>query len=113
MGREQHPAGHSVSSNSQNYLSFSSRLLTALSGKFYNRSILITEAGFVGISAPQIKSGDIIAVVYGAAAPLVLHPYLGNYRMVGCAYVSGLMGSELWDSYYTKCLLPIEQFNIH
>jgi hypothetical protein len=90
----------------------SARLLKILSGKFSNCSILTTEAGFVGIGVNQIEKGDVVTFMFGATAPLVLLPYPGHYRMVGCAYVSGMMDPDLLDNYYEKGLLPPTRFCI-
>ncbi|KAH6665722.1 heterokaryon incompatibility protein-domain-containing protein [Halenospora varia] len=112
MGREPHPADQSIARDGGDPTSFYSRLMTSLSGKFFHRSILITETGFVGIGAPQIEKGDVVTFVYGTSVPLILRPYAGHYRIVGCAYVSGLMDLKLLDKYYDQGLLSEERFVI-
>ncbi|KAM0552659.1 hypothetical protein ACHAPJ_007756 [Fusarium lateritium] len=88
------------------------RLSIMLKGKFLGRKVLITEAGFVGIGSLQIEVGDIIAFIFGTTAPLVLRRYGLNYRMVGCAYVSGLMDPDLLNRYYNKMTHREALFNI-
>ena len=88
------------------------RLSTRLRGKFLGRKVLITEAGFVGIGAPQMEVGDIITFIYGTTAPLILRPKGQKYRMVGCAYVSALMNIDLLDRYYVKTVFQEASFSI-
>ncbi|KAF4945479.1 hypothetical protein FSARC_14417 [Fusarium sarcochroum] len=88
------------------------RLAIMLKGKFLGRKVLITEAGFVGIGVPQIEVGDVITFIFGTTAPLVLRPYRGNYRIVGCAYVSGLMDLDLLDRYSDRMTYRRAFFNI-
>jgi len=83
-----------------------------LRGKFLGRKVLTTEAGFVGIGMRQIEVGDIISFVFGTTAPLVLRRYADNYRIVGSAYVSGLMDLDLLDRYYEKMMFLEVSFNI-
>jgi hypothetical protein len=66
-----------------------------LRGKFLGRKVLTSKAGFVGIGASQIEVGDI-----GNTAPLILRRSADSYRIVGSAYVSGLMDPDLLDLGY-------------
>jgi hypothetical protein len=91
--------------------SFSSPFHNA-QGEILGRKVLVTEAGFVGIGVPQIEVGDVIALIFGTTAPLVLRRYRDNYRIVGCAYVSGLMDPDLLDRYYDKMMNREAFFNI-
>jgi hypothetical protein len=88
------------------------RLSIMLKGKVLGRKVLTTETGFVGIGVPQIEVGDVIAFIYGTTAPLVLRRCGDSYRIVGCAYVSGLMDPDLLDCYYDKMINQEALFNI-
>ncbi|KAF4435940.1 HET-domain-containing protein [Fusarium austroafricanum] len=88
------------------------RLSKMLKGKFSGRKVVITEAGFVGIGVPQIEVGDVVAFIFGTTAPLVLRRYRDGYRIVGCAYVSGLMNPDLLDRYHDKMAHLEVPFNI-
>ncbi|PMD47010.1 HET-domain-containing protein [Hyaloscypha variabilis F] len=88
------------------------RLSTMLKGKFLGRKVLTSEAGFVGIGASQIEVGDVITLVFGSTAPLILRPCAESYRMVGSAYVSGLMDPDLFNLYCEKLMLQEVSFNI-
>jgi len=88
------------------------RLSTMLRGKFLGRKILISDAGFVGIGASQIEVGDVITFVFGSTAPLILRRFMDSYRIVGSAYVSGLMDPGLLYRYYGKRILHEVSFNI-
>ncbi|KAH8662385.1 heterokaryon incompatibility protein-domain-containing protein [Xylariales sp. PMI_506] len=76
------------------------RLSTRLTGKLLGRKVLISDIGFVGVGASQIEVGDMVTWIFGTTAPLVLRPSQGGYRIVGSAYVSGLMDTDLLDHLY-------------
>lgn len=88
------------------------RFLSLLPAKMLNKCLLVTEAGFVGIAVPQIQAGDIVTWVFGTSAPLILRPYSGYYRIVGSAYVSGLMNKGVPDWILDQGILQEEEFEI-
>jgi hypothetical protein len=75
------------------------RLSTMLRGKLKGRNVLASEAGFVVIDVSQIEVKNFITFVFGSTAPLILRRCVEKYRIVGSAYVSGLMGPDLLDRY--------------
>jgi len=81
-------------------------------GKFLGRKVLTSKAGFVGIGVSEIEVGDIIAFVFGSTAQSILRRSADSYRIVGSAYVSGLMDPDLLDRYYGKMILLEVSFNI-
>ncbi|KAK4461310.1 HET-domain-containing protein [Cladorrhinum samala] len=86
-----------------------SRLTGMLRAKFLDRRVLITEAGFVGVGVRQINDGDVVIFPFGGNAPLVLRPRGGEWAIVGCAYVSGLMEPEKLHVHIgSSPLLPLE-----
>ena len=83
-----------------------------LRGKFLGRRVLTSEAGFVGIGVSQIEAGDLITFIFGSTAPLILRRCADSYRIVGSAYVSGLMDPNLLDRYYERMILQEVSFHI-
>jgi hypothetical protein len=73
------------------------RLRRMLTAKLENRCIFTTESGFAGIGVMGIEVGDVVTLLFGASGPVVLRPYYGFYRLVGCSYVSGLMENKTLD----------------
>jgi len=55
-----------------------------------------TSNGHVGRSYAVPKAGDVVAVLYGASTPFLLHPVLGRetYEFMGEAYAHGIMQGE-------------------
>lgn len=71
---------------------FSTSLMKALT----NRAFVVTEEGRMGIGPYLVKEGDLVTVMFGAALCLVLRLVDGHrYKLVGDAYVHGVMQGEL------------------
>ncbi|MCJ1365165.1 hypothetical protein MMC16_004285 [Acarospora aff. strigata] len=73
------------------------------------RAFLLTEQGRIGLAPHGTRPADLTRVLYTADAPFVLRPtdekhaYAYAYRLVGQAYVHGVMdGEALLDSSYTE-----------
>lgn len=70
------------------------------------KSFLVTEGGCFGISVGAVMDGDVVTIPPQVRFPVVFtrHPEekagggLGNYRMVGTAYIDGLMGDNNYDA---------------
>ena len=45
----------------------------------------------VGIGPDNIKNGDIVSIVFRADMPLILRPFGKFHKLVGAAYVYGVM----------------------
>jgi hypothetical protein len=86
------------------------RLSTMLRGKHLGRKVLTAEAGFFGIGVSQIEVRDVITFVFGSTAPLACVTVRKIYRIVGSAYVSGLMDPDLWDRYYGNISGGVSQY---
>jgi hypothetical protein len=112
MGREMLSPEIAMAIGGGKYSRLFARLSTMLRGKFLGRKVLTSEAGFVGIGVSQIEVGDIITFVFGSTAPLILRRCADSYRIVGSAYVSGLMDPDLLDRYYEKMILQEVSLNI-
>lgn len=68
---------------------------------FCNRRVLVyTEGGRYGFAPQCTKSGDLCAVLFGCKVPFLLRPTgegHSQYRLVGEAYIQGLMEGEVVD----------------
>ncbi len=59
------------------------------------RRLFVTEKGYIGLGARSVQTGDKVFVFPGGIVPFVLRPSTeGYYRLVGEAYVHGIMGGE-------------------
>ena len=112
MGRETLSPEIAVAIGDGRYNRLFARLSTTLRGKFLGRKVLTSETGFFGIGVSQIEVGDIITLVFGSTAPLILRRCAESYRIVGSAYVSGLMDPDLLDHYYDTTKIQEVSFNI-
>jgi len=59
-----------------------------------NRRLIITENGYIGLAPIHCKLGDQVCVLHGCSVPLVLREGHGVVKLVGEAYVHGLMRGE-------------------
>lgn len=112
MGREALSPEIASAVGGDKYSRLFARLSTMLRGKLLGRKVMTSEAGFVGIGVPQIEVGDIITFIFGSTAPLILRRYADYYRIVGSAYVSGLMDPNVLDRYYERMMLQEVSFTI-
>ncbi|PQE08917.1 heterokaryon incompatibility protein [Rutstroemia sp. NJR-2017a WRK4] len=59
------------------------------------RRLVITQGGYLGLAPAASMAGDIIAVLPGCHTPLVLRREGERFRVIGEAYVHGIMAGEL------------------
>ncbi|KAH9900403.1 heterokaryon incompatibility protein-domain-containing protein [Xylariomycetidae sp. FL2044] len=65
----------------------------------FDRFVFVTEKGYIGLGPATVKPGDRVAVLMGCKVPVLLRPDRHWYRMIGEAYVDGIMyGEALRDS---------------
>ena len=88
------------------------RLRRMLTGMLDDRCIFTTCSGFAGIGVMGIEVGDVVTLLFGASGPVILRPYHGFSRLVGCAYVSGLMENKMLDAVLNRGLITEQQFVI-
>lgn len=74
----------------------------------WNRRIVRSSSGFVGLCPCDTKPGDSIVLLAGSDVPFVLRPILdrgqtSSWRLVGECYVHEVMYGEAWDD--SKCVL--------
>jgi hypothetical protein len=62
------------------------------------RDLFITNQGHLGVGLTSLEVGDEVWVLVGVRVPLILRPVgEGQYRLVGEAYVHGIMHGEAID----------------
>lgn len=57
-----------------------------------------TEDSRMGTGLGKISKGNVVAVIAGLKMPLILAPVEGNFRLVGHAYIHGIMNGEVWPA---------------
>lgn len=74
-------------------------LRKALGAAYDNRNLFITSKKSFGLGPRRTEKGDRVVVALGLRTPILLRPgeIHGRYRMVGPAYVHGIMGGEFID----------------
>jgi hypothetical protein len=73
------------------YLIFSNMILS----RNVERRAFITSKGIMGIGPAILQEGDVVAIFCGTDVPLLLRPCDGGvYKLVGEAYVDGIMDGE-------------------
>lgn len=74
------------------------RLIQALKlPDLFERRIIITKKGYIGLGHAKCQVGDKICLFGGCSVPVLLREFVGNYIMVGEAYVHGIMDGGSWD----------------
>jgi len=62
---------------------------------YSGRRLFLTNSNYIGIAAQSLQKGDAVWVLAGAAVPIVLRRLPNaNWKLVGEAYVHGLMNGE-------------------
>lgn len=64
---------------------------------FYGRSFCVTEDGRVCNAMNQPKDGGLVAAFQGSDRLWILHPVDERYRLIGDAYIDGLMNGEAYE----------------
>jgi hypothetical protein len=59
-----------------------------------HRKPFLTAKGYVGLGPSFAKEHDIVVVLFGCMMPFVLRPHGNEYKLVGEAYVHGIMKGE-------------------
>lgn len=72
------------------------RFYLALRNACQGRSLVYTESGLCGLGPPTIgeDEGDIVSILCGSAMPIILRPVENGYKVIGEAYVHGIMYGE-------------------
>lgn len=80
--------------------------------KAWNRTFLSTKSGHLGFGPNTVKPGDLVCVLYGGKVPFVLRKVGEEHRLVGPAYVEGIMEGEVVESRGAQ-VLQEQTFSIH
>jgi hypothetical protein len=83
------------------------RLVSEIIGKSLRRLPFITKKGRLVLSSEHVKRRDLVAVIKGVQVPFILRRHgESHYRLVGEAYVDGIMdGEALGDANCTNITL--------
>ncbi|KAF2722430.1 hypothetical protein K431DRAFT_302549 [Polychaeton citri CBS 116435] len=71
------------------------RLSPSLEKGLIGRAAFATGQGLVGFGPSDARHGDVVVVALGASVPFVLRPTKQGFRLVGDAYVDGIMHGEM------------------
>ncbi|PVH79089.1 HET-domain-containing protein [Cadophora sp. DSE1049] len=76
------------------------------------RKLFSTRTGRTGLGPEILKKGDLCCVLFGACVPIVLRPTEEGYKLVGEAYVQGVMKGEAVAALKGGGLYKEQRFNI-
>ena len=62
------------------------RIISTLGG----RRIFVTKELRIGISKSALEVGDKVVIFAGGKMPFILRPHLGDYKLIGYAYIEGM-----------------------
>ncbi|KAF2653328.1 HET-domain-containing protein [Lophiostoma macrostomum CBS 122681] len=79
-----------------------------------SRKIFQTEQGLFGLGPSSLQTGDIVAVIYGARVPIILHPTEDrSWRVLGDSYVHGIMNGEIVRETDTERTYLMQEFDLY
>ncbi|KAF7527535.1 hypothetical protein G7054_g10431 [Neopestalotiopsis clavispora] len=59
------------------------------------RRLFVSDRGYIGLGADDMRSGDVICLLFGGDSPFLLRDTaMGHHQLVGEAYVHGVMHGE-------------------
>jgi hypothetical protein len=63
------------------------------------RYFFVTKRGKIGIGPRNMELGDSVCSLFGCSVPFIIRPAteIGRYRLLGDAYVHGIMDGELFE----------------
>ncbi|KAF2144178.1 uncharacterized protein K452DRAFT_154350 [Aplosporella prunicola CBS 121167] len=70
------------------------RFAEAVSNACIWRRLFVTQKGYIGIGPPCLREGDVVCVLANAIVPFVLRQNGPYHKLVGEAYVHGIMNGE-------------------
>jgi hypothetical protein len=99
--RLQWPKGLSINGedNHETNLTF----FRAAMGSTESRILFVTRNGYIGLGCQDLEVGDQILVPFGCSVPIIVRKNRENFKIVGDAYVSGIMQGELIKNGYSFC----------
>lgn len=78
-----------------------------LEKKISNKSAFVTHLGWIGIGEKDLRPGDIVVILFGSDAPVVLRADGDNYKLIGHCYVHGIMKGE----FLQERLFPVDDLS--
>ncbi|KAE8441364.1 hypothetical protein EG329_005467 [Mollisiaceae sp. DMI_Dod_QoI] len=60
------------------------------------RRLMVTSRGYFGLVSYTVQKGDIVVILFGCSVPMILRPCEEGYRLVGEAYIHGMMEGLEW-----------------
>jgi hypothetical protein len=66
----------------------------------YARKAFMTSQGYIGLGPGYLAKGDVVCILFGGTVPFILRAQqsdYGGYRVVGEAYVHGIMDGEYME----------------
>lgn len=80
------------------------------------RTLLTTARGLYGMGGPGVEAGDVLCIAFGARYMLILRPPAfhdgTHYRLIGAAYIAGIMDGEIIRDYYETGLMEAQTVTI-
>jgi hypothetical protein len=65
------------------------------------RRFFITEKGYLGLGPNKIETGDQVCILFGGKTPFILRKVEEHYKLIGEAYIHGIMNGEIvqqWEA---------------
>ncbi|ORY14944.1 heterokaryon incompatibility protein-domain-containing protein [Clohesyomyces aquaticus] len=87
----------------------SNNALTGLHPAFIHRKLILTEGGYLGLTAKHAQKGDVVTILGGTQVPMVLRRNGDHFNLIGEAYIHGIMDGEAGRGERT---LELEMFHI-
>jgi hypothetical protein len=63
----------------------------------YHKTLVITKDGYIGTCPRWAEPGDSMALISGLRTPFVVRKDGQEHRLIGPAYIAGVMNGERWD----------------
>ena len=93
----------------RNFITDRPFLLFEIQGRYaLHRRVVRTQRGFLGLASYATKVGDHVMICKGSTVPLIMRRYVekeDEFRLVGDAYVHGIMNGEAFDDGKCKKIL--------
>jgi hypothetical protein len=70
----------------------------------YHKTFLVTRDGYMGTCPRWAEAGDSVVLIAGLQLPFIVRKAGEHYRLIGPAYIEGIMDGERWDERETGTL---------
>ncbi|KAK4499156.1 hypothetical protein PRZ48_009668 [Zasmidium cellare] len=79
--------------------------INSLRQHLLGHAFFTTKNGLYGLAVPEIRRGDEVTIWFGATIPFIIRRDGDTCRLIGGAYVGGIMAGEMVDELYCEELL--------